>query len=263
MGINLTGHAEIDHQHAILERMVEELARFCAESFRDPNASCAGCSASQRKCCTERLASITGELQAFLVGHATYEERLMELLPRNASCGAHIAEHTAAHAGISRQLKRIAQQVDKDCPRSQAQQLELVVRAWIGDHAVRFDVPLAGQIARGAKSEIDFDRELVTILDEHVFHNRPTGKKPSAAASQARDRRRLEIRGRFESLSPAQREVFWLVVNGSRNSEIAERLGISINTVKTHRAAVFQKMDVSSVLELVKKTDVLRDTLRK
>ena len=37
-----------------------------------------------------------------------------------------------------------------------------------------------------------------------------------------------------------------------------EALAISINTFKTHRAAIFQKMDVTSVVELVKKTDLLR-----
>jgi len=52
--------------------------------------------------------------------------------------------------------------------------------------------------------------------------------------------------------------VFWLVVGGRTNREIAESLRVTVNTVKTHRAAVFQKMDVKSVLELVKKADILR-----
>ncbi len=64
--------------------------------------------------------------------------------------------------------------------------------------------------------------------------------------------------GRFASLTPAQKAVFWLVVGGTKNREIAEQLGITTNTVKTHRAVVFQKMGVSSVVELIKKTDALR-----
>jgi hemerythrin-like metal-binding protein len=261
MGVSLTGHAEIDHQHLILVSMVEELARFCAESVRDPNASCTQCSASVRQRCSKTLASITDELRAFLVGHAIYEERLMELLPRTAKCNAYVESHTAAHHDIAKQLKRITQQIDTECPKLNAAQLERIVRAWIGDHAVMLDTVLVDQLSRHKKSEVDFDGELVVILDKYVFHDRPTRKKP--AATLDRDRRQLEILGRFESLSPAQRDVYWLVVNGSKNSEIASRLGISINTVKTHRAAVFHKMEVSSVLELVTKTDVLRETPHK
>ena len=48
------------------------------------------------------------------------------------------------------------------------------------------------------------------------------------------------------------------MVAGKKNREIAEEFGFSVNTVKTHRAAIFSKMDVGSVVELVKKTDVLR-----
>jgi DNA-binding CsgD family transcriptional regulator len=118
------------------------------------------------------------------------------------------------------------------------------------------DAVLVGHLRRQKKSEVEFDSELVVILDKYVFHDRPTRKRH--AATQDRDRRQLEILGRFDSLTPAQRDVYWLMINGSKNIEISSQLGISINTVKTHRAAVFRKMEVSSVLELVTKTDVLR-----
>lgn len=259
MGLSLTGHAEIDHQHAILISMAEELTQFCAEPALDPDATPMQCSASERLHCIKTLTSITDEMQAFLVGHAIYEERLMELLPRTAKCSAHVQEHKAAHQSIATRLKRIAHQIDKECPKLLATELERIVRSWMGDHAVTFDTALADHLGRRRKSEVDFDGELVVILDKYVFHNRPIRKKPAAAPNL--DRRQLEILGRFESLSPAQRDVYWLVVSGSKNSEIASRLGISINTVKTHRAAVFHKMDVSSVLKLVTKTDVLRQAL--
>ncbi|MBI5901251.1 MAG: hemerythrin domain-containing protein [Rhodocyclales bacterium] len=263
MGIILTGHAEIDHQHAILDGMVDELARFCAEMARDKDASCDRCGIRKRQRCGATLGAINRELRAFLVGHATYEERMMELLPRTAICRAHVKGHKAAHAGIAKQLARLAPQIDKECPRLLAARLEGVVREWMGDHATLFDDNLVRQLSPRKASEIDLDGELVAILDEYVFHNRPTGPRGSLVPERAIDRKKLEVRGRFELLSPAQREVFWLVVNGSKNSEIADALGISINTVKSHRAAVFQKMEVNSVLDLVKKTDVLRRGFRK
>ena len=125
-----------------------------------------------------------------------------------------------------------------ECPKALAAQLEETATEWIGNHGVRFDIKLVKQLDRREKREIDYDGELMAILDGYLFHNRPVGKKASPTATRARDRKKLEIRGGFESLSPAQREVFWRVVKGSKNAEIASQLGISINTVKTHRAAV-------------------------
>ena len=57
-----------------------------------------------------------------------------------------------------------------------------------------------------------------------------------------------EIRERFESLSPRHREACRLMVRGVLNREIAERLNASINTVKTHRAEVFRRMEAQSLL---------------
>lgn len=61
-----------------------------------------------------------------------------------------------------------------------------------------------------------------------------------------------ELRQRYESLSVRQREVMWLVVAGCANKEISARLGISIRTVETYRAWVFEKMNVKSLAELVR-----------
>jgi FixJ family two-component response regulator len=96
------------------------------------------------------------------------------------------------------------------------------------------------------------------MLDQHVFPNRPTLENTSSGPSLALQRRKLEVRGRFESLTTAQRAAFWLVVSGKKNREIAEALSVTVNTIKTHRAAIFHKMEVGSVLDLVKKADILR-----
>jgi DNA-binding CsgD family transcriptional regulator len=96
------------------------------------------------------------------------------------------------------------------------------------------------------------------MLDEYVFPNRPTRSKAPLRGSVALQGEKLEVRGCFETLSPAQRQVFWLVIGGKTNREIGSTLSVSVNTIKTHRAAIFHKMDVKSVLELVKKADVLR-----
>ena len=141
-----------------------------------------------------------------------------------------------------------------DDPSTVSQTLWQLLGDWLGDHAVLFDNRLV-RLGKSSTPEIDFDAELVVMLDQHVFPNRPTTRPAKHPTTQ---RGRLEIRGRFESLTAAQRKVFWLVVSGRKNAEIAMELAISVNTVKSHRSAIFQKFEVASVVELIKKTDVLR-----
>lgn len=50
------------------------------------------------------------------------------------------------------------------------------------------------------------------------------------------------LHARYESLTPREREVMNLIVRGMLNKQIARELGISIRTVKVHRARVMKKM---------------------
>jgi DNA-binding NarL/FixJ family response regulator len=80
----------------------------------------------------------------------------------------------------------------------------------------------------------------------------------STAASRAQETASVqEIRERFASLSPKQREVCRLMVQGVLNRKIAERLNASVNTVKTHRAEVFRRMEAQSLLHLAHLVQVL------
>jgi FixJ family two-component response regulator len=60
--------------------------------------------------------------------------------------------------------------------------------------------------------------------------------------------RRREL---YASLTGRERQVLGLVVVGRLNKQIAAELNLSESTVKLHRAEVMQKMEVSSVAELV------------
>jgi FixJ family two-component response regulator len=64
-----------------------------------------------------------------------------------------------------------------------------------------------------------------------------------------------EIRQRFTTLTPREREVMAFVVAGRLNKQIAPELAISERTVKLHRARVMQKMGVESLAELVKRAE--------
>ncbi len=57
---------------------------------------------------------------------------------------------------------------------------------------------------------------------------------------------------RIHSLTRREKEVMDLVVMGMLNKDIAKKLEISIKTVEVHRANVMEKMNVSSVADLVR-----------
>lgn len=58
--------------------------------------------------------------------------------------------------------------------------------------------------------------------------------------------------GRFDRLSHREREIFFRVVEGLSNKEIAGSLCISVKTVETHRLQINRKLGVRSPLELMR-----------
>lgn len=65
------------------------------------------------------------------------------------------------------------------------------------------------------------------------------------------------VRDNYESLSPRQREVMALIVDGQLNKQVGGRLGISEITVKAHRGMVMRKMNAGSLPDLVRMADTL------
>jgi FixJ family two-component response regulator len=51
-----------------------------------------------------------------------------------------------------------------------------------------------------------------------------------------------DLRARFASLTPRERQVFPLVVSGRLNKQIAVEIGASEATIKVHRSQVMRKM---------------------
>jgi FixJ family two-component response regulator len=68
---------------------------------------------------------------------------------------------------------------------------------------------------------------------------------------RAQDRELGKIHERLVRLSDREREVMEYVIAGCLNKQIGDALGIAEKTVKVHRGRVMQKMEVSSVAELV------------
>ena len=87
------------------------------------------------------------------------------------------------------------------------------------------------------------------------------------AIRQALERSRLalthdtemqQLRDRYASLTPRERQVMALVVSGLLNKQVGGELGISEITVKAHRGQVMQKLKANSLADLVRMEAKLR-----
>ena len=68
----------------------------------------------------------------------------------------------------------------------------------------------------------------------------------------------LDVHERYKTLTPREREVMAFVVSGLLNKQIAAEIGASEATVKIHRGNMMQKMQVGSLIELVRIADKLK-----
>jgi FixJ family two-component response regulator len=83
----------------------------------------------------------------------------------------------------------------------------------------------------------------------------------SCDCRERRIRRRV-IRRRIAALSPSERQVLDLVVEGTSNKSIAGKLELSVRTVENRRRGIFQKMNAESVAELVRMILIVNDDER-
>ena len=114
------------------------------------------------------------------------------------------------------------------------------------------DIPMSVQAMKAGAVEFltkPFrNQELLDAVREAHARDREARRRASEVA---------ELRGRYERLTPREREVFALVVMGLLNKQVAAQLGASERTVKAHRAAVVQKMEADSLADLVRMAERL------
>lgn len=60
------------------------------------------------------------------------------------------------------------------------------------------------------------------------------------------------VRSKIARLTPRERQVMGLVVDGLANKNVAQRLGVSQRTIEVHRSRVMEKMHASSLAHLVR-----------
>ena len=103
------------------------------------------------------------------------------------------------------------------------------------------DVPMAvDSLKRGA---FDFfekpfnDNDLMDRVQQGLANSRQAGELAA-------------VHARLATLSMREREVLDLILAGTMNKVVADKLGISMRTVEVHRAHIFDKMQVKTAVEL-------------
>jgi len=115
------------------------------------------------------------------------------------------------------------------------------------------DVPKAVQAMKGGavdfiekpfKGEVLLDRIRQAIeLDGQV---------------RRRQARRAEVQSRLALLTPREREVMELLATGTPVKQVAYQLGLSRKTVDVHRSHIMMKLQIDSLVELVRMLEVVQ-----
>lgn len=99
-------------------------------------------------------------------------------------------------------------------------------------------------------------------FQDNVLVDRVEQALAAAAADGDANQEAHRLRYALASLSPREREVLDQLILGHYNKNIADHLGITQRTVEFHRANIFEKMGVSSAIELAHKLGRLQPIVK-
>ncbi len=97
----------------------------------------------------------------------------------------------------------------------------------------------AAELLEAVRSVARHDR----YVSPHLTPSRPSPRRAAACTG---------LYPHCARLTPREREIVQLLAEGRTNACIAQALGLSLKTVENHRFNVMQKLEVSSVVEVVR-----------
>jgi FixJ family two-component response regulator len=117
------------------------------------------------------------------------------------------------------------------------------------------DVPMVRKVLKAGAVEFlakPFQKEELFHAVEQAFALDRARRKADDLANA--------IQARADTLTERERQVMELVTAGLTNKEIADRLYLSVVTIKLHRSQVMRKMQADSLADLVKMSERLSES---
>jgi FixJ family two-component response regulator len=112
------------------------------------------------------------------------------------------------------------------------------------------DMPMVRKVLKSGA--VDFlikpfqDEELLQTVERAIELDRSQRRNETLLSS---------IQARAQTLTEREREIMELVTTGLTNREIAQKLHLSVVTIKLHRGQVMRKMQADSLADLVKMSE--------
>ena len=97
--------------------------------------------------------------------------------------------------------------------------------------------------------EADLTRAIRAAAEGKSFFSPAVGKV--LLEDYVRKLQRTGATDTYDTLTPREREILQLVVEGKSNKDVANLLNLSVYTVETHRANIMEKLGLRSVPELI------------
>jgi two-component system response regulator NreC len=140
-----------------------------------------------------------------------------------------------------------SRQIKEDCPETQVLMLTMHES---DDYFFRgLSAGASGYVLKEAVSA-DLIAAIQSVAQGQVFLYPSVAKK--LVADYLSRAGTAEARGKYQRLTPREREVLFMIGEGRSDKEIAEQLVISHNTVQSHRWHIMEKLDLHNRAELIK-----------
>lgn len=135
-------------------------------------------------------------------------------------------------------------------------------RRYLKPFAKSIEIIKSNDFSEVSKTRIAEIDDLVEFLSSHKEANKPIIKTADVIEVKLLSTVYEEFVKNTELLSPAERAVFNLYVDGHTAKEITHILNLSINTIKTHNKRIYMKLNVASREELLVYVNMLKEAGR-
>ncbi len=139
----------------------------------------------------------------------------------------------------------VTARLNKSCPRT-----GIIILSMCSNEAYIFEASRSGAKAYILKDNTA-DELKNAIMEVYGGRCYFSPSLPEPVLNAIKKRLDKDVFDPLETLSPRERQIMQLEVQGKSNSEIAEQLGISSRTVETHSISLMRKIGVSNRTHLI------------